>query len=61
MRTKTQMLGDGDGDDDDRDLQDIGGPCMKGHVPKITLRLDKSFFRSVAVTNPPPPLSRFQT
>ena len=54
MHTETQMLVDGDGDSDDSDLQDIGGPYVRGHDPKITLSHDKSFFRSVAVTNSPP-------
>ena len=54
MHTETQMLVDGDGDSDDSDLQDIGGPYVRGHDPKITLSRDKSFFRSVAVTNSPP-------
>ena len=61
MHTETQMLVDGDGDSDDSDLQDIGGPYVRGHDPKITLSRDKSFFRSVAVTNSPLPLSRFLT
>ena len=56
MHTETQMLVDGDGDSDDSDLQDIGGPYVRGHDPKITLSRDKSFFRSVAVTNSPPTL-----
>ena len=45
---------DGDGDSDDSDLQDIGGPYVRGHDPKITLSRGKSFFRSVAVMNSPP-------
>ena len=35
LRTETQMLVDGDGDSDDSDLQDIGGPYVRGHDPKI--------------------------
>ena len=61
MRAETQMLVDGDGDGKDSDLQEIGAPYVKGHDPKITLSRDKSFFRSVAVTNSPLPLSRFLT
>ena len=48
------MLVDGDGDGKDSDLQDIGAPYVKGHDPKITLSRDKSFFKSVPVTNSPP-------
>ena len=51
VRTETQTLVDGDGDDSD--LQDIGGPFVKGHDPQITLSRDKSFIRSAAVANSP--------
>ena len=54
MRAETQMLVVGDGDGKDSDLQDIGAPNVKGHDPKITLSRDKSFFKSVPVTNSPP-------
>ena len=48
-------------DGKDSDLQDIGAHYVKGHDPKITLSRDKSFFRSIAVTSSPLPLSRFLT
>ena len=54
MHTEAQMLVDGDGDRDDSDLRVRGEPYVRGHDPKITLSRNKSFFRSVAVTNSPP-------